>query len=140
MMQSLRHVLSLTLDILGSIGCLGLIWLMKSAYSAATTTSVSGRIVDWAKEEVEEGRTARFRARLAYKHHAGLEHVAISTDTSFDTDLPKYPADQAVRVSYLTKEPEWAQLADSAMLRWGVPVLMLAGVAICFTLATMLGK
>jgi hypothetical protein len=138
-MKSLLHILSVTLDILGSIGCLGLMWLIKSAYSAATTTIVSGRIVEWVKEELEQGRAVRYRARLAYTDHAGSEHMAISTDTSFDTDLPKYPLKQPVKVSYLTKEPAWAQLADSSMSRWGVPVVMLVSAAICFSLATKLG-
>lgn len=138
-MKSLLHILSVTLGILGAISSMGLMWLMKSAYFALITTVVPGRVVEWVKVEVEQGRAARFRARLAYSDRQGNEHLVLSTETNYDTDLPKYPLQAPVSVSYVTKNPDWAQLADTFNFRWGIPLVMLVIAAICFVLAAKLG-
>ena len=139
-MKSLMHILSVTLQILGSISAMGLVWLMKSAYYARITTVVSGRVVEWVNEAVEEGRAPGYRARLAYRDRQGTEQLVLSTETNYDTDLPKYPLEQPVKISYVTQQSDWAQLADSFAFRWGVPLVMLAIAALCFTLATKLGR
>src|ERR1035437_4274200 len=103
-MKSLMHILSVTLQILGSISAMGLVWLMKSAYSARITTTVSGRVVEWVKEEVAEGRVPQYRARLAYRDHLGAEQLVLSTETNYGTDLPNYPLEQPVKISYRSEE------------------------------------
>ena len=139
-MKSLIHILSVTLDILGSISAMGLVWLMKSAYYTRITTVVSGRVVEWVKEEVAEGRAPRYRARLAYRDRQGNEQLVLSTETNYATELPNYPLQQPVKVSYVTQNPDWAQLADGFAFRWGVPLVMLVIAVLCFTLATKLGR
>jgi hypothetical protein len=139
-MKSLMHILSVTLQILGSISAMGLVWLMKSAYYARITTVVSGRVVEWVNEAVEEGRAPRYRARLAYRDRQGNEQLVLSTETNYDTDLPNYPLEQPAKISYVTQQSDWAQLADGFAFRWGVPLVMLVIAVLCFTLATKLGR